>query len=66
MVSMGSGGAFGGFYRDDSGALRSGADFILYHLPMAQGLQYIQNFWARERVEVVRAVGKVSGTNSIV
>jgi hypothetical protein len=64
MVSIGSGGAFNGItYMDESGELRSSADYILNRLSMVQVNQYVQIFYSRQGIACHKPAG---GGNVIV
>jgi len=63
MVAIGSGGAFNGMtYRDDSGKLCSGQDYILNRLPLAQAYQYEICYAMMQNLDCVSPFAqKVSG-----
>ena len=68
MVAKGSGGAFNGMtYRDDTGKLCSGADYILNRLPLAQAYQFEGCYGIMEQLDYVSPFGRsLSGGNAII
>lgn len=67
MVCIGSGGAFNGItYADEQGEIRTAEDYILNRLPLARAFQYVQIFWAMQRVACVKPAGQNAAASIIV
>lgn len=59
MVNSGSGGAFSGItYLDEEGNVRTGADYILNRLSIAQINQYKEIFYAQREIACVRPTAR--------
>ena len=67
MVCIGSGGAFHGItYIDEEGEVRTGEDYVLNRLPLARAYQYVQIFWAMQRIAVKRPSGQNAASQIII
>lgn len=67
MVCIGSGGAFSGItYTDELGEIRTGEDYILNRLSLAKAFQYVQIFWAMQRVACLKPSGKNAAASIVI